>query len=76
MVVHTFNPSNWAGESGGFLNYRLIPDTQCETLTQKRKKKRFVSNFVKIFFIKMYHVDVQQTDSEEIRCVFMGVLPA
>jgi hypothetical protein len=44
VVVHTFNPSTWEAEAGGFLSSRSVwspgqPGLYRETLSQKAKKK-------------------------------------
>ena len=49
MVAHTFNPSTWEVETGGFLSSRPAWSTECvpgqpglhrETLSGKREKKK------------------------------------
>lgn len=65
MMVHTFNPSSWAVESG----FSKLQTNQRYTV-RPVLKKGFISNFVKIFFIKMCNVNVQQTDLKEIRFIF------
>jgi hypothetical protein len=49
VVVHTFNPSTWEAEAGGFLNSRPAWSTKSvsgqpglyrETLPRKTKKKK------------------------------------
>jgi hypothetical protein len=49
MVAHTFNPSTWEAEAGGFLSSRPSWSTKClpgqpelyrETLSQKTKKTK------------------------------------
>ena len=49
MVVHTFNPSSWEAEAGGFLSSRPAwstkwvlgqPELYRETLSRKTKKKK------------------------------------
>ena len=46
MMVHTFNPSTWEAEAGGFLNsrpawvYRVSSRTAKATQRKKKKKKK------------------------------------
>jgi hypothetical protein len=49
VVVHTFNPSTWEADVGGFLSWRAAWSTELvpgqsglhtETLSQKKKKKQ------------------------------------
>jgi hypothetical protein len=47
VVAHAFNPSTWEAEAGGFLSSRSTkwvpgqPGLYRETLSQKKKKKKF-----------------------------------
>jgi hypothetical protein len=40
VVVHTFNPSTWEAEAGGFLSSKPARATQRNPVLENRKKKK------------------------------------
>jgi hypothetical protein len=67
MVAHTFNPSTWEAEAGGFLSLRPAwstkwvpgqPGLYRETLSQKtKKKKKMVLNETEYYYVA--HTDIK-----------------
>jgi hypothetical protein len=58
VVVHTFNPSLWEAEAGGFLSSRTAwstgqPGLHRETLSQK-KKKLYTGRITKVYAIYIF----------------------
>jgi hypothetical protein len=49
VVVHTFNPSTWEAEAGGFLSSRPARTTQRNPVSNNQKKKKKVI----FFFLKL-----------------------
>jgi hypothetical protein len=45
VVAHTFNPSTWEAEAGGFLSLRTARATQRNPVSKKKKKKKKKGNY-------------------------------
>jgi hypothetical protein len=67
VVAHTFNPSTWEAEAGGFLSSRPAWSTEWvpgqpglyrETLSQKTKKKKKRKKEMNMYLYKRWKHDI------------------
>jgi hypothetical protein len=73
VVVHTFNPSTWEAEAGGFLSLRPAwstkwvpgqPELHRETMSRKTKQNKKKKNSVQMWNFKKWNSGLMRCLSE------------
>jgi hypothetical protein len=54
MVAHTFNPSTWEAEAGGFLSSRTARAIQRNPVSKKRKKENIFQIYFQYSSLKLF----------------------
>jgi hypothetical protein len=66
VVAHTFNPSTWKAEAGGFLSFRTARETLSQTNKQTNKQP-FNSNLCLDVVVITFKFSTQETDQEDCK---------